>query len=1525
MGVTGEVLVNDEAVARNRVKQVFRYLHELHQLRNPVKRQLAEQPWYRRMALLPTHETVAVTADLASRLGRDHRVSDDTVLRVERPELRRAPALPPDLVSWVDVNQTNPDVIPVILRERRRKVRETNEAGEEQEREVVERFDENPERTEALESWQQRWEQWAEAERPALRAMEWFDDLYALYGAIEREGDAVELLTADGTLIWTREEGSIRHPLVLQRVQLQLQTDGSAPAFILSETEDGPELYTALLQTFAEVPATALSSFQQQFDAGDVHPFGDAARGFLRGLVSRISARGTLVEGLSGHAGADPVISLDPVLLLRRRTTGFAAAAQGVIEAIDADAPIPGSLSAIVGIERAQAQTDEEGGAIPRVDEPDDVLLSKPANEEQIRIAERLNRHGAVLVQGPPGTGKSHTIANLIGHLLAQGKSILVTSHTSKALKVLREHVAEDLRPLCVTVLDDDNESRRQLEGAVRAIVDRISSSDKRQLAREAESTADERERLLAELKEVRVALRDAISDEYRPIVVDGIERAPAEAARLVASEASNASWIPRPIIRGAPLPLDPAEFVDLYATNDRVTPEDEALLAEPLPLIDQFPTPADFAALLETIRGLADQDGDFGASLWKGELSTDGAEAIKEVAQSVQDTIAALADENGWEFAAVAAGRRGPDGRRAWESLANDIDEAAKLELVVHAERFELGPALPAGIPLSEQAETAAAIEGYLGQGGRIGKIQRMLRPTWGRFIAAARIGNAEPRTLAHFQALQRQIRFEQTIEALAGRWKRQMEPFGVAPFSQLGPQPAATCKQIADRMRRLLDWTNATWPNVEERIGALGFDWPSLLVEQPFVARPDGDLIQLRDAAAGPLQAALSARCVKIWRARAEAALAEWLSLASEGQPWATNLVAHELGAAMTARDHAAYEAAYRKLASLTESRSVAVYRAELLNRLCQSASEWALAISHREGAHGGSDVPGDVRRAWEWAQLSEELDYRASTSIDALQRAADELLVQLRRVTIRAIDRFTWAFQLNRINLQAQQALVGWQAIMRRIGAGTGKRVPQLRQQAKAAMREARSAVPVWIMPLSRVADSFDPRTTSFDVVIIDEASQSDITSLLALFLGKQVLVVGDHEQVSPSAVGQRQEPVDALIRTYLEGIPNAGLYDGKLSVYELARMAFGGTIALREHFRCVPEIIAFSNALAYDGRIKPLRESATVPLKPHVVAFRVDGAVSSGKVNDKEAEAIVALIAAMIEQPEYDGKTFGVVSLVGEEQAVRIMGLLAHRLSPSEVQSRRIVCGNAAQFQGDERDVMLLSLVDAPADGGPLSLRQTPEFKQRFNVAASRARDQMWVVYSLDPSTDLKPGDLRRQLIEFARDPDALKRAQQEAVRSAESPFEVAVIERLVSAGYRVLSQVEVGYYRIDIVVEGGGKRLAVECDGDRWHPLDAIPADMARQAVLERLGWRFARIRGSTFFRNPAQAMEPVFEALAQHGVTPEGLEAAPDDNVGQSTELRDRTTRRAAEILAAWRANDADDARPETVARARLA
>ena len=251
--------------------------------------------------------------------------------------------------------------------------------------------------------------------------------------------------------------------------------------------------------------------------------------------------------------------------------------------------------------------------------------------------------------------------------------------------------------------------------------------------------------------------------------------------------------------------------------------------------------------------------------------------------------------------------------------------------------------------------------------------------------------------------------------------------------------------------------------------------------------------------------------------------------------------------------------------------------------------------------------------------------------------------------------------------------------------------------------------------------------------------------------------------------------------------------------------------------------------------------------------------VNGERNDSNENETEAEFIASAILAARELEEYRDATFGVISLLGrlDAQSRLIASRLREQMDPAEFVRRRVLVGSPAHFQGDERDVMFLSLVDRPQEGR-LRLQQADQFKKRLNVAASRAKDQMWVVHSLNPEIDLHPDDLRKQLILHAMSPVGISQQIEQQRAKTESPLEERVLEDLTRAGYRLEAQHQVGALRIDLVAHGEhGKRAAIECYGDKFHGLDQLDADLSRQATLERQGWRFVIIRGgSEYFRDP---------------------------------------------------------------------
>jgi very-short-patch-repair endonuclease len=1468
------------------VRQVFSYLRAFAEGRAPVVRTLADVPDKLRLRDLPEHASVRLGVVT---LGAGPPTTEP-LLRVRRPTLEPAPRPPEVLLGWVMHGWEEPDGRLAVWQVRRRVPR----PGEHL---LAEAFADDPRRPAALTEWSRAWKQWAAAERPARQAMRVFEQLYALHADVERQGERIELVLADGRLTWTPPGGGpIDHPVLLQRVDLIFDPD--VPEFRVVDADRLPELYLPLLMSGGALPGDKLNELQHALEEGGYHPLArEETSAFLRRLVSLLGPSGKLVEDDAKHPDG-PVIARDLWLLARSRAAGFAAAFDRVLEDIEHGAKLPTALTRIVGIEPARPREATPGALADLAGAPLDVLLSKPANAEQIDIVRALERHEAVLVQGPPGTGKTHTIANLIGHLVAQGKRVLVTSHATKALRMVREHIVEELRSLSVAVLDNDLDGRAQLEHAVRGIVHRLSTSTEERLRAEVASLVAERAALAGEIERMQDDLRAARENEYLPIRVGKDEMSPAEAARFVGQNAHRLGLLPGPIPPGAALPLTESELRELYETNDLVSADEERELALGLPGEAELPTPEQFEGDLNRIGVGKRAEPD---RYWKAAPDAAHAAPLDSVHQAIEQLAADLGGLASWQRRLVAAGHAGGAEEKVWRDLAERVERAAALWREGHPLLLEHAPVIEPALSRKEVRAALVEMQSHVGVGKlKTGGLSLLFRGQWKTVLEGCRTAAGPPTDGAQLAALVALAEIEDARADLAARWARLAEPAGLPAFAQLPDPPEPTLVEYARQFDRLLALWPRRWRPVEEQLDALGFRRVEFRADEIARAAPSPPFDSDAALLGGPLPAAIARRREAVSRLDT---LRRWKAMAEDlGRHAAA--ACRALGQAVGALDAHAYRKQYARLQEAWRQRVTMERRRALLRKLAAAAPGWAAAVEGRIGHHGSPFAPRDLAEAWRWRQLEQELERRIARDETALAARLENHLEQLRRTTVELCDRKAWLEQLRRTDLEARQALMGWADTQQQIGRGTGARTPELQVKARELLSRARAAVPVWIMPLSRVVESFDPRHGRFDVVVIDEASQCDLTALFAVYLGEQVLIVGDHEQVSPAAAS---EPADtgALIGQFLEGIPNSHLYDGQTSVYDLARQSFGGTIALREHFRCVPDIIEFSNQLSYGGEIRPLRDPNT-GRRPHLVEYRVSQAFAPLRrlqINEAEARVVAALVAATVAVPEYDGKTFGAISLLGDEQARRIAELVQALVPVDELVRRRFVAGNPGQFQGDERDVIFLSMVDSPT-GTVLPLQDRPTWKQRYNVAASRARDQLWLVHCLDPRRDVHPSDLRRRLIEHVRTPPATGQPRgTSAPRRTPSALEQAVFQALVREGFRPEVQVPVGGYRIDMVVSDGRHQVALECDGDRFQALDRIPEEMAKQAVLERVGWRFRRIRASRYYRDPDGTVEGVCKDLRRLGVEPmrAGGEVTVRADVGEN--LEGKIIRRAWQIM----------------------
>jgi very-short-patch-repair endonuclease len=1475
------MVVNKQAATDRmaKVHQLFEFVKAYTASRFPIKRRLDEQP-------LPALQMRTDGLPKESEWMQWWSGSED-----EREWLLRVQLCPPNpcpvwakvLTGWLLPGWEQPN-------EAARHVSEKTARGADGNTRI-DKFEDSPERISALREWLVLRDAWVHEHQRHEPVRRIFSILQSLRAELQKQAERYELVIGVGLFQWERDGQQYQHPLILKPLDLEFDSRGNA--FLVVETDRSSELYS---EPLAELPIDLSPSPSWREQIKQLHPLDVQTRTLVKSMS----------DWLRGQPGfSNCTLSFDPVIFLRDRGGWPTRAASAVLADLASRtlADIPIYLQRLAGVAQHQMTELIANDNQTLANEDLDILFALPANIEQLELARQLEQRDAVLVQGPPGTGKTHTIANLLGHLLAQGKRVLVTSNTSKALRVLRSKVPESIQSLCVSVVDVPAKSRQELEQAVRAIAEKMQSGSA-SLQKLSERKGQERVQLIEQIRSLRSQQRMCITREYEPLIIGGESFEPSMAGRLVNSGLTSHDWIPGPLLAtelGKVCPLDGAQIRQLYRSQLDITPDVELELDSGLPLSGWLPSSTDWQSMVAKLASLKLEAEVTADPVWPAcKVDVSFIRSALDATDNALATLSQIETVGGWLLLLVEAGfELSPSG--SWKDLSLLVKQVATLANEAQPLLHEYAPEIQPEFRTEDCLQNLNAILGHLeaGRSLAIWKMPLAKVSSWKSIIEASRCNDRAPSSKGEFVALVRWLELTFARERLRRRWHRQVQELGGPPLAS--DKPEVTAQQWMPYIGRALMWAAHSWKLVSDKISPVGCP----LNEIEMRISPIPSLTPRLSRARRTLESVIAPEL------RAIQSQYDYNNLVATIESWRTRLrkeVSHfRSGGAISQLDHALarldvslYTEADARLQRLQDLLPTYVQRNQRLHILGSGSKAWADSLRHRlEGHDSPLADEADIDSSWRWRQFNDELVRRHQLDATAIAAKLRESSMALEVVTSELITACAWARQLS-ASERFRQHLVGWLDVMRRIGKGTGQKADGYRVLAREQLREGQNAVPVWIMPLSQVFESFSASDTRFDVVIIDEASQSGLEGLLAAYLGEKIVVVGDHEQVSPDAVGHDLDLARNLQTQYLQGIPNAGLYDGKLSLYDLTRQSTSGMLSLSEHFRCIPAIIGFSNGLSYEGRIKPLREPLSSPFMG-VVPHRVQGQRQGpGKVNRAEAEEIVSLISAMCQHDDYRECDIGVISLLGDDQALLIERLLRQHVPVAEIESRKIICGNAAQFQGDERHVMFLSMVDSNEGDGPM--RKQGEganelIKKRYNVAASRAQDQMWIVHSISHETDLKPGDLRRELLDYAFN-DAQVNIQDATEDPAnESEFERLVTRALRERGYRVRAQYAVGFYRIDLVVEGNGKRLAVECDGDRWHSgPEKIADDLARQAVLERIGWRFHRIRGSEYFRDPTRAIQRLVARLDELEIPPE---PADTDRSASSKRIHEEIIRSA--------------------------
>ncbi|MBF2707746.1 AAA domain-containing protein [Flavobacterium soyangense] len=1301
-----------------------------------------------------------------------------------------------------------------------------------------------------------------------------YKQLFRIFNKTQQFGEEYELIIGTGLLNFKEDSDHpkiFRH-ILTQRVDINFEYSQKDSQIIISPN----------LESTVQIETDSILDLFDQFDSQNVIDaekavvnyikekeidsiFGDLDDA-LKMFAEQVSPDGSYFNSVEKpqKTHSKPIISYSPALLLRKRNTkSFTALYEKILDNISNDTDeidIP-TINDLIGITPNISTNLSNGENSKYSSENEPIFFPKEYNDEQIEIIEKAKRNNKVLVQGPPGTGKSHTIANLICHLLANGKKILITAHTKRALEVLKDKLPKEFQDLAVNLLSGDSSSIQDLQKSVNSINDELSRADLYKY----QSEIDELQKSLKATREkfainrnelIGIKEKSTRKQEINPKYSGTLT----QIAESLEKDSTIFEWYYDAFsdINDTQIIPNFKQYVELY---EKYLTIDVAEFKYDIPDPNKLPT-------IEQIREYKNLKNNLLENYSPNDehLSINCSDYEKLI-QLLKDLKVFYNDVDSLQidFSSNVISTYLNGNSYKWnqtlEHSTSILEKIDKYDLRKIDKDIEVS--LPSGKSLKRLKKDAQTLLNHLREGNPLSGLSFKLKKSFLSkeikerlyFIDEIRVNGSPCDTIEEFEIVLRDIAIQQDLLELSELWAKEIPEVNslLNKFNYYKHIHSEVSKLL-----KIIDQSEALRKDIElfSNLKINPFEIRNL--EKLIIESEYNNLLKQ----------------IEVFR-----------KIFNEAEFHLNNINQHPIKENVLEDfkdiNYKSYGETLKKIEKLDINKNqyqnyilikgrVEKHLPLMLDSI-QSDSFVKNNIQELENAILYRNAQKEINRLM-------DVDYEQQLILDL-----NELENKERKLIAQLGSKMAWAEVLKGLDedksLRQHLNAFAQFAIKAR---GKGKKATKFQKDVQKQMEKCKDSVPCWIMDFQKVAESIIPEQGMYDYVIIDEASQLGPDAIFLLYISKNIIIVGDDKQIAPENVGVDIDKMTPHIEKYLGDFEFKNCFHPAFSFFDFAKVFCDGMTVLQEHFRCMPEIIEFCNKHFYapSGKgLYPLKQYSENRLEPLKSVFCANGYVE-GKyayiINAPEAYEIAETIAKLIEDERYNGKTFGIITLQGNQQSNQIENLLLKKIGEQEYFKRKILCGNSASFQGDERDIIFLSLISAHNHIGNARVR--PEDERRFNVAVSRAKEQIWLFHSIQLEDLSNTNDLRYKLLDHFKNYNSkqpilsspLERGLGTQPDPFDSWFEVDVYNDIVRNNFSVIPQYEVakGRYRIDLVaLFPDGTKIAIECDGDKWHGAEQYQNDLMRQKILERCGWQFFRVRGYEYYTNRIKALEPLWKMI----------------------------------------------------------
>jgi len=1146
-------------------------------------------------------------------------------LSVERLIATKPPAVDSDLAMWIDVS-SDPDRRPLVRQ------RVTITAHEVEKERLIEagharadhcspasghgasarhwnvrlHLEQRPDIVERLDRYlADSWAAWAALERPRRQTIgvhRRLQEMARLAGAAGN-GRSCEIVWGIGVSRWRRQGRELDLPLLERLVEIEVLENSDAEIRIRPRMVDG----TVNLRAF-EAPTSAARKAGENVErllepterGGEFSPFQpESFRPILSAISSQLDPQGDrrptmLASALPLQEASDQLTISDrwvifarprsDELLLRDITRlklamDYAPRSECCLDALAhilLGAPdhvtkerLRRRLSGVIGdpidiVPAAQVAADQG-----------DLFFPLPTNSDQMEIVRQLRRSDGVVVQGPRGPDRTAAIANVVCHHLALGLRVLVVSRSESALALLSEKLPPAIRELTVKLTGSDKDVLKHAEtvvGRLLAIVEAMNLTD------QADAVSRLERDIIATSQEIS-RLDDEVADVARGSLLNlsGVSDLPLDAlTSLIADRGAYAWFVDRPsrflgeteLLVSA---IDQARGARLRLAGDLAFVDDQ------LPAIAALPDVAAVMRLHKDLRTGELREGDRDVRLAHRLIATLGLEASDKFAGDLEALAAAhrIVIDEPWLAALSPLGSRADetsvDGamlvdfardasallpRRAGfllRPVETPADAFANPELLTVVERLSAG----------ERAFSTFSLSG------------RALKQT----VDAIKVAGFVPKTTADWGHVRDYLKWRRHLHSLDARWRLLAAEIGA-------PAPEPESAHSFHGYERIIKCA-------EVAIVTAALARRSVLATLPKLSMADGEIAALQGDGRRLSALAAAVRNAVSHLAAQRTELTRLNELFSGSSALAAHVRADVLS--QIGRDDVdPREIEQRWIAIRIQVQALHDRRedVELLDEVCRELTEIGADVFARRirtepaGREGGDPVlVADWVMAWNWAVLMRQTDgvgqhqrlRDLSDERGALEMRLRELLEQV------VVARMHLGFAQNTSGT-VRQALTVFMVTLRKMAAScSGPTAGRLRQVAREALESCYEGIPCQLMPAWRVAEQLPAQLGAFDLVVIDEASQSDLRELTTMFRGRKVVIVDDDRRTG-EIIGQGGRSVEVVEHAVLRSVP-AGIRQFLLpgaALCDLVNLLFPNrVIRLREHAHRVDPVV-LSNA-------------------------------------------------------------------------------------------------------------------------------------------------------------------------------------------------------------------------------------------------------------------------------------------------------------------------------------------------------